>query len=188
MVNITINGSVYQVEEGLTILEAAQKLGIKIPTLCYHKELSTYGACRVCLVEILKSGNDRPGLRTACQYKVKDGLVISTDNDRVKRTRKIILELLLARCPDSVRIKQLAAEYGVTRSRIRWKSKDNCILCGLCVRVCSEISQRGAINFAYRGKRRTVQPAFDKVSDVCIGCGACAYICPTQTIKIEEAD
>jgi len=185
MINITINDKKLQVEEGKTILEAATGAGIKIPALCQHKDLLPYGACRLCLVEI--TGGAKLGVQTSCLYRVTEGLVIKTDTERVIKTRKIIFELLLARCPDSEKIKKLAQEYGVTESRITLKNKKNCVLCGLCVRVCSEVVGMNAINFANRGNKRKVQTPFDKVSDTCIGCGACAYLCPTQSIKIEGA-
>ncbi len=186
MLNFTINDRRLQVEEGKTILEVALEQGIKIPTLCYHKELTPYGACRLCLIEIVDGG--RPGLEVSCVYKITDGLKVKTDTERVKRTRKIIFELLLARCPDAEKIKKLASEYGVNGTRIKLKKKENCILCGLCVRACSEISQRHAQSFAGRGMRRTVQTPFNKASKKCIGCGACAYLCPVEALKIEEAD
>lgn len=185
MIDFTINDKKLQVEEGKTILEVAQAQGIKIPTLCYHKDLTAYGACRLCLVEIVEGV--RPKLDAACLYKVTEGLVVKTDTERVRTTRKIMFELLLARCPASEIIKNLAAEYGVTGTRIRLKKKENCILCGLCVRVCAEISRRDAQGFVGRGARKRVATPFDKLSPTCIGCGACAYLCPTQTIKIEEA-
>ncbi len=186
MINFTINDKKLQVEQGKTILEVAMEEGIKIPTLCYHKELTPYGACRLCLVEIVDGA--RPGLEASCVYKVTDGLVVKTDTDRVKRARKIIFELLMARCPDAEKIKKLAAEYGVTETRIKLEQKENCILCGLCVRVCAEISQRHAQSFSGRGIERKVQTPFNKISEKCIGCGACAYLCPVEALKIEEAD
>ncbi len=186
MVNFTINDMELQVEEGRTILSVAQEHGIKIPTLCYHKELLPYGACRLCMVEVV--AGTRSWLVVSCVHKITDGLKVKTDTERVIKTRKIIFELLLARCPDAEKIKKLAAEYGVTGTRINLKAGQNCILCGLCVRVCDEISQRQAQSFAGRGSRRTVKTPFDKLSDKCIGCGACAYLCPVEEIKIEEAD
>ncbi len=185
-VSFTINDKQLQVEQGRKVLEVAREQGIKIPTLCYHKELTPYGACRLCLVEIVDGA--RPGIEASCVYKVTDGLKVKTDTDRVKRARKIIFELLLARCPNSDKIKKLAEEYGVTKTRIRLKKKENCILCGLCVRVCAEISQRQAESFSGRGARRKVQTPFDKVSDRCIGCGACAYLCPVDALRVEEAE
>ena len=186
MINFIINGKALQVEEGRTILEVARDEGIDIPTLCYHKELTPYGACRLCLVEIVAGG--RPGLEAACVYKVTEGLEVKTDTESVKATRKIVFELLLARCPDAEKIKKLAAEYGITETRIKLKKKDNCILCGLCVRVCAEVSKRHAQSFAGRGINRQIQTPFDKLSERCIGCGACAYLCPAESLTIEEAD
>jgi NADH dehydrogenase/NADH:ubiquinone oxidoreductase subunit G len=186
MVNFTINDRQLKVAEGRTVLEVALEQGIEIPTLCYHKELTPYGACRLCLVEIV--GGGRLGLEASCVYKITDGLEVKTDTEKVKRARKIVFELLLARCPDAEKIRKLARDYGVTGTRITLKKRDNCILCGLCVRVCAEISQRHAQSFSGRGTRRKIQTPFDKVSERCIGCGACAYLCPVEALKIEEAD
>jgi NADH dehydrogenase/NADH:ubiquinone oxidoreductase subunit G len=185
MINFTINDRELQVEEGTSILEAALDAGIKIPTLCYHKELTAYGSCRLCLVEIVAGG--RPGLEASCIYKVTEGLVVKTDTERVEKARKIVFELLLARCPSSERLKLLAEEYGITETRIRRKKTDDCLLCGLCVRVCAEVTGRNAVSFSDRGARREIKTPFDKVSEKCIGCGACAYLCPVRSIVIEEA-
>lgn len=184
MFNITINDKKIKVQKEATILEAAIEADIKIPTLCYNKELTPYGACRICLVEIVSGG--RPGLQASCVYKVTEGLVVKTDTERVNRTRKIMFELLLARCPESERLRQMAQEYGVDKPRIKRKEIDGCILCGLCVRVCDEIVHRNAINFSGRGIKRHIETPFDKVSETCIGCNACAYLCPTGVIRIEE--
>ncbi len=184
MINFIINDKELQVEEGKTILEVARDEDIEIPTLCYHKDLSPYGACRLCLVEII--GGGRPGLHASCLYKVTDGLIIKTDTEWVQKTRKIIFEFLLSRCSESEKIRKLAQKYGVTETRIRQKSKVDCIQCGLCVRVCAEIVGMSAINFAKRGLKRRVQTPFDKISDFCIGCSACAYLCPTGAIIIKE--
>ena len=186
MITFTINDRELQVEEGTTVLEAALDAGIRIPTLCYHKELSPYGACRLCLVEI--AGGARPGIQAACLYRVIEGLVVRTDTERVKTTRGVIFELLLARSPDSEKVKKLAEEYGVTATRIELDCEGTCILCGLCVRACAEVSQRHAIGVAYRGPKKKVQTPFGKISERCIGCGSCAYVCPTGSIEVEQAD
>jgi NADH dehydrogenase/NADH:ubiquinone oxidoreductase subunit G len=185
MISMTINGMQVQVEEGTTILEVAQSVGVEIPTLCYHKELTAYGACRLCLVEV--TSGTRTTIQASCTYPAMEGLDVKTDTERVRKSRKIMLELLLARSPDSERIRALAEEHGVTQTRIRLKPGQDCILCGLCVRVCAEIVGRSAISFAHRGGSKKIQTPFDRISDPCIGCGACAYLCPTRAIEIEEA-
>jgi len=185
MLNFKLNDKPLQVEEGTTILQAANAEGVKIPTLCWHKDLTPYGACRLCLVEIVAGG--RQSLEASCIYKVTEGLEVRTDTERVKKARKIIFELLMARCPDSERLNALAAEYGVSQTRITLKQKENCILCGLCVRACAEVSERYAQSFSGRGHRRTISTPFDKISEKCIGCGACSYLCPIKSLKIEEA-
>ncbi|MHB9030075.1 MAG: 2Fe-2S iron-sulfur cluster-binding protein [Candidatus Latescibacterota bacterium] len=185
MITCTINDISIKAEEGKTILEVARDEGIHIPTLCYHKDLTPYGACRLCVVEIV--GGARPCIQVSCLYKVTEGLVVKTDTERVIQARKIIIELLLARCPSSEKLKKLAEEYGVSRVRIHHDDQSQCILCGQCVRVCAEVSGRKAINFANRGIRRRVQTPFDKISETCIGCSACAYLCPTRSIRIEES-
>ena len=186
MITFTINDRELQVSEGTTILEAALEAGIRIPTVCFHKDLTPGGTCRVCMVEIINGG--RAGLQAACLYKVTQGLIVKTDTEAVKATRKIIIELLMARCPGSKILSDIAKEFGISEIRFTLKKTEQCYLCGLCVRACSEISQRKAINFAYRGKKRTIQTAFNKMAKRCIGCGACAYVCPTGRIKIEEAE
>lgn len=185
MINFIINDTKLQVEEGKTVLEAAQTAGIKIPTLCYHKELTAYGSCRLCLVEIVSGG--KPGIQTSCLYKATEGLVVKTDTEKVIKARNIIFELLLAQFPDSEKIKKLAAEYGITKTRIDVKRKSSCLLCGLCVRVCAEVVGMNAITFANRGNKRKVKTPFDKTSETCIGCGACAHLCTIKAIKIEPA-
>lgn len=186
MVKFTLNGTEYEVEKGTTILEVARREGIRIPTLCYHEDLTPYGSCRLCLVEVIR--NNWPSIQPACLYPAREGIEVKTDTERVIQTRKVMLELYLARSPNNKAIKALAQEYGVGHSRYTLPETSDCILCGLCVRACEQISGRSAINFAHRGSRRTIQTPFEDIAETCVGCKACAFVCPTHTIEIEEAD
>ena len=115
---------------------------------------------------------------------------MNTDTERVRKNRKILLELYLARSPGSQVIIDLAKEYGVrdTRFKLKESERSDCILCGLCVRACAEISKRHAISFAHRGSKRQIHTPFDDLSETCVGCQACSFVCPTGVIKIDEAD
>ena len=183
MVSLTIDGKPVEVEEGATVLQAAQKLGIEIPTLCYHKSLMPSGACRVCLVELEFSWGSQ--IQTSCTYPAQEGLVVKTATERVLRTRKIMVELLLARCPEVEAIRKLAGEMGLEDSRFPKKNED-CILCGLCVRICQERMKVGAINFVNRGTEKTISPPYDKHSPICIACGACKVVCPTDCVDLSK--
>jgi heterodisulfide reductase subunit A len=183
VIELTINGQKGKFSEGKTLLECIQEMGLKVPTLCYHKALSPYGACRLCLVEITQG--TRTTIQTSCTYPALDGLVVETHSERVVKNRKIIIELLLARCPDSDEIKKLAKELGVEKTRIKPKNED-CVLCGLCVRMCEERMGRGAISFAGRGSERKVVSPFGDPTEVCQTCGACDFICPTGKIGVPE--
>ncbi len=183
MINLTIDGKNVQVDEGASVLRAAEKLGIEIPTLCHHKALVPYGACRLCLVELEFSWGSR--IQASCVYPAGEGLVVRTDTDRVLRTRKIMMELLLARCPRVEVIREMAAKMGLTDTRFPKKDED-CILCGLCVQVCQERMGVGAINFVGRGVEKRITTAYDKHSPVCMACGACALVCPTQAVDLSK--
>ena len=183
MIELTINGKKSEFQEGKTLLECIESVGIKVPTLCHHKALVPYGACRLCVVEI--SQNGRSTIQTSCTYPASDNLIVNTNSERVIKSRKVVMELLLARCPDSEAIKNIAEEYGVKETRFTKRNED-CFLCGLCVRMCSERMGISAINIVNRGPKRKISPPFDAVSDVCQTCGACVSICPTQKIKINE--
>ena len=183
MIELTINDKKYEFDEGKTLLECLQSAGIKVPTLCYHKALIPYGACRLCLVEVIQRG--RTTIQTSCTYPANNKLEVKTDSERVMKSRKIVMELLLARCPDSKVIQNIAEEYGVKETRFT-KRNDDCFLCGLCTRMCNERMGIAAISFINRGPHRKVCPPFDATSDVCQTCGACAFICPTERIKLEK--
>jgi heterodisulfide reductase subunit A len=177
MNHLTINNKPVEVEEGSTLLQAIEKAGDKVPTLCHHKALTPYGACRLCVVEVQAPG--RPAsVQAACAYPALEGLSVLTHTDRVLRARRIVAELLLARCPESEVVRRIAADLGVRDTRIR-KKNDDCIYCGLCVRVCQERMGRYAIGFSGRGPRKKLEPPFGKHNPICWTCGACDYVCPT---------
>ena len=198
MVTIKLNETQYEVEDGATVLEAARQNGIEIPTLCHNDYLKPYGGCRLCLVEQV----GRPVLVPACTTIVSDGLEIKTESERIINSRKFVIMLLLSRCPSSEKLQQLARELDIpydhenSLSRVgRYllyrapkRQETNCILCGLCVRVCQEITERHALSISQRGISRKVTPPFAKSAATCIGCAACAYACPTKTIIVEEVD
>ena len=183
---VTIDGHTIEVARGTTVLEAARMLGVRIPTLCYHEALSPYGACRLCQVEIESRGRRR--LRTACEYPVlRAGETVYTDTEAVLRVRRLVLELLLARCPDVPILHELAAEAGLTRVRLETIGEPSqCILCGLCERVCNEALGVNAIGFTGRGVHRSIGTPYGVNSAACVGCGACAAVCPTGVIRIRE--
>lgn len=183
MVNLEIDNQDVEIQEGATVLEAAKKLGIRIPTLCHNDALTPYGACQLCTVEVEINGRKR--MVASCLYPVGKEIKVSTSSERVKKARKIIIELLLARCPNVKILQDLAKEYGVEKVRFSQKNED-CILCGLCVRICTERLGIGAIGFEGRGTTRKVGIPFGlEESDVCVGCGACTYVCPTGAIQME---
>jgi heterodisulfide reductase subunit A len=183
VINITINGQETQVNEGTYLLEASESIGVKIPTLCHYKALSPYGACRLCLVEVAKNG--RKKIEASCLRKAEEGMVVETHSEKITKIRKVMIELHLARCPDSEDIRKLAGELGVKETRIKKKNKD-CTLCGLCVRMCKERMGIEAVTFVNRGSEREVQPPFGTPSQICQTCGACSFICPTGRIKLSE--
>lgn len=175
MVEFIIDGQKVMAEEGWTILETAKYYGIEIPTLCHQEGLTPYSACRLCVVEI--SMGERSRLSASCSFPVREGIYVKTNSSRVKKARKIVIELLLASCSNSRTLQCLASKYGVTE--IRFKSEDRgCILCGLCVRMCEEQMKAGAIGFAYRGIGREVAMPFHTRNELCRECGACLYVCP----------
>ena len=186
MVTLTIDGREVQAESGKVILEVARDNGIDIPSLCYHEEVVPYGACRLCLVEIT-SRRGRDKLVASCLYPVEEGLVVKTDTERVNNVRRMVIELLLARCPDSDVIQDLAHKLGVEKSSFK-SEEDNqkCILCALCNRVCQEVVGVSAISLANRGVERRMTTPFNDFSEACIGCGSCAYVCPTGAISLED--
>ena len=182
MTGVKINGRSFPAEEGQTVLQLAAKNGISIPTLCHHPALEAHGGCRLCIVEARMGKRTR--MVTACNYGVWDGLEILTDSPRVHKNRKMTIELLLSRCPDSAVLRKLAEAYGLAEPRFP-KEKDDCILCGLCVRICRERMGPSVADFVGRGPDMRVDTPYHRGSDVCISCGACEHVCPTQSIRLK---
>ena len=180
----TLNGKTSHSAEGTTVLDAACAAGIDIPALCAHDALEPCGACRLCIVEIKEKGRKRSRVVASCLYPVKEGLDVRTGTARIKKLRRFLLELLLARSPKAPYVRELAARYGVTRARFS-ALDDNCILCGLCVRVCSEIVGANAIGFSQRGIDRKIDSPFGIDHSQCIACGACTFVCPTGAAQME---
>ncbi|NOY83142.1 MAG: 2Fe-2S iron-sulfur cluster binding domain-containing protein [Kiritimatiellaeota bacterium] len=186
----TIDGQEAVAAPGETVLDAAKRLAIDIPTLCHHPGLEPYGACRLCVVEAFRE--EHSTIVPSCIHTPEDGDRIETDSERVRRTRKVVLELLLARCPDVEVLQRLGDEYGVEAERFPVSTtgdwQDKCILCGLCVRVCSQGVRRNAIGYAGRGGERCVTSPFAGRAEACIACGACVFVCPTGALHVEDTD
>jgi bidirectional [NiFe] hydrogenase diaphorase subunit len=181
---VTIDGQKVTVRKEQTILDAAFKAGIWIPTLCYHAALETSASCRICMVEIEKKGGKQ--LVTACNYPVREDLTVLVNSDAAIKARKGVMQLLLARSPESEDLKKMAERMGVFQTPYPkvTESQRSCILCGLCVTVCEQVIGCSAIGFTGRGSERVVGTPFRMAAEDCIACGACAAVCPVGTIQI----
>lgn len=183
MIPFSIDGQAVEGREGGSVLEVALDSGIEIPHLCYNESVKPYGACRLCLVEVTSKGRSR--MTTSCTYPVMEGIEVLTRTEKVLRARRMIIELILAMCPGDKTIQDMARELGVHEVRFKKEDKD-CILCGLCGRVCDEVVGAHAIQFAFRGDRKEMIPPFGEEAMNCIACGACVIVCPVNVIGMKE--
>ena len=182
MITFRMNGLEVKVEEGSTLLDAAKFYGLEIPTLCYNEGLTPFGGCRLCVVEI--GEGLRSKLVSACTYPAEEGLVVRTDSKRVWASRRMMIELMLAMAPGSKVLQDMASQFGVTRVRFTPRNEE-CVLCGLCTRICAEQMDAKAIGFQQRGHKRKISTPFDMRSEVCRLCGACMYICPACQLRCQ---
>jgi NADH dehydrogenase/NADH:ubiquinone oxidoreductase subunit G len=184
MPSVTIDGIQVSVPMEATILDAARRAGVWIPTLCHSPAASAQATCRLCLVGLERKG----GLEmvTACNYPVRRDITVSVSGEKPVRVRHGVMQLLLARSPDSQELKELAARMGVRGTPYPkvTESQRNCVLCGLCIAVCEEAIGASAIGYAGRGVERVVAAPFQAPSETCIACGACAAVCPVGTIQV----
>jgi NADH-quinone oxidoreductase subunit G len=204
---MTIDNVPVEIKDEKNLLELIRRVGIELPTFCYYSELSVYGACRMCMVE-----NKWGEMEAACSTPPKAGMEIHTNTPKLRKYRKMILELLLSNhCRDCTtceknglcKLQDLAQRFGIKQVRFKNTSeerqiddssvsivrdKSKCILCGDCVRVCEEVQNVGAIDFVHRGSKMCVTTAFDEPigESTCVGCGQCAAVCPTGAIVIKN--
>jgi bidirectional [NiFe] hydrogenase diaphorase subunit len=187
MITVTINGKLVRAKEGEMLLAVLRREKIDIPALCHHEAVEPYGACRLCMVEIThKAWNNWKGMVTSCLYPVEDGLIVQTHTGDLIELRKTILDLYLARCPNTPEIQDLAAQYGVMQTSFEPVAEPNdCILCGLCTRICDRMGF-AAISAVNRGHGREIAPPLKNAPPDCVGCLACALNCPTNYIKYSD--
>jgi len=174
----TIDGQQVKAMEGWTILDTARHYGFHIPTLCYHEALKPVGACRLCMVEARQNGSQR--LVASCFSYPQEGMEILLNSERVQRGRRWLMEMLLAAVPNSPEIKKMAREFGVASTRFTVEDPlEECLRCGLCIRVCEEIVGARAISFGSRGVTKHVATPYMVPNDACVSCGSCVVVCPT---------
>lgn len=189
MPTLRIDGKLVRVAAGATVLAAARTAAIDIPTLCHHPAVEPYGGCRLCVVDVtLPQWNGWCKLVVACMYPVEEGLIVDTHSARVQETRAVVLDLLLARSPETPLVIELARAHGIEKTSFPPNSEPtDCVLCGLCTRICDQMGV-SAISAVNRGSGREIAPPFHAAPPDCIGCLACATLCPTQCIAHETHD
>jgi bidirectional [NiFe] hydrogenase diaphorase subunit len=182
VINFFIDGQPVQARPGWTILETARHYRIHIPTLCYHPAVKPWGSCRLCVVETRYGKRER--VIPSCLNPPIEELEVFTNSERVLNVRRWVLEMLLADCPASREIKKLAAEYGVTSTRFTITNpEEECLRCGRCVAVCSEVVGVQALTFGSRGVSKVLETPYRVPNNACIGCGCCVSVCPTGALQ-----
>lgn len=177
---VRIDGKEVAAAEGTTVLDAARRAGVSIPTVCHHEKLEPFGGCRLCTVEAEAGG--RTNLVAACVYPVHAGLVVNTKSKQLDRIRKTLVEQLLAHAPESEVLQRLALEYKADKDRYP-PEPSFCILCGLCVRYCAEVKKKNAVGFVERGPTREISFIPDIAAKECWGCKECFPLCPTSALQ-----
>jgi bidirectional [NiFe] hydrogenase diaphorase subunit len=178
-VSLTIDGATVRAPEGATVLDTALELGICIPALCHMPNVTAIGACRLCIVEVVKHG--RAKVTASCTLDVREGMEVRTNSEKIKRLRRNVAELLVAEAPNSKAIQDIAARCGVKEVRYPFRNRD-CVLCGRCVRICSDMWQAKALGFVGRGRERHVDFPFGTRPDSCKMCNSCIDLCPMTIV------
>ncbi len=174
-ITLTIDGAKIRAPRGTLVLDIALEYGICIPHLCHKSDLTPIGACRLCIVETIKNGRSK--VTTSCTLEAEEGMVVLAHSEKILKVRKNIAEMLIAEAPDSRAVQDIALLCGVKQVRYPFRN-ESCILCGRCVRACSEIWQSNSLGFVGRGKERHVALPFDKRPQLCKRCDACIDFCP----------
>ena len=183
---ITINGKPCACERGEFLLQVARRNGFEIPTLCHHEAIAGQGCCRLCIAEVVERGKGR--IVVSCVFPVERECEVYTDSDKVRRERGMVLRLLEKRAPESPEIQALCQKYAAPAiDRFVKVDGGKCVLCGLCVKACGELSV-GAISTVSRGVTKEIATPYHEPSSVCVGCGSCAHVCPTGAIEIQETE
>jgi NADH dehydrogenase/NADH:ubiquinone oxidoreductase subunit G len=179
-ISLQIDGREVAASEDMTILDAAARAGVSIPTVCHHENLKPFGGCRLCTVEVEAGG--RTNLVAACVYPVQTGLVVRTRSEQIDKIRKVLTEQLLAYAPESEVLTALAKDYHADKDRFA-KEPSFCILCGLCVRYCDEVKRKNAVGFVDRGPTREISFIPEIAARECWDCKECFPLCPTSALQ-----
>lgn len=179
-VSLQIDGKEVAATDDMTVLDAARSAGMSIPTVCHHEKLKPFGGCRLCTVEAEAGG--RTSLVAACVYPVQPGLVVRTRSQKIDSIRKVLTEQLLAYAPESEVLQTLAKDYHADKDRFA-KEPSFCILCGLCVRYCTEVKQKYAVGFVDRGPTREISFIPEIAARECWDCKECFPLCPTSALQ-----